>query len=355
MPASRLGYLFDKYTRNECSLEERYEFLELLQKSEHDEELRTLLKELAANTAPDAVLPHVTGDAMLKSILGKDFVEQQELPEHQLPGKLRSLRQPKTRKWLSVAAACAVLLGVIGFMLKYTGAKNIPVNTTSSSTGDIIVTTHTGERKAVELPDGTRIWLSPSSSLKYPPVFATGTRVVSLSGEAFFEVAHNPEKPFIIHSGMLHTKVLGTSFNIQAYESQENIAVTVVTGKVKVSNDKEVQNVELLPNQRVVFNKRTDKLLKESTDTTQAPDILKRKEGTFVYRSEPLQKLAADIETYFGVNIKVAEAIKQCRVVASFEITDRPQAILELIAISINGTLQAQNNQFILSGEACPD
>ncbi|MBX3255310.1 MAG: FecR domain-containing protein [Chitinophagaceae bacterium] len=346
MSASRIRYLFDKYIKNECSPSEHYEFSELVRENRHDGELKDLLRELVVNTGAEHTFSEGSANAILSSILSSG--EQQ-------PVKIRSLRNRNMAKWLSVAAAAVILLIVIGYAVKPAGKKDI-ISVTGVATAPNLVTVHTstGESKVVKLPDGTKIWMNPSSSLEYPMVFSNQEREVRLSGEAFFEVAHNPHKPFIIHSGALQTKVLGTSFNIQAYDSQENIAVTVVTGRVKVSNDKRVDSIELLPNQRVVFDKKTDKLIKENTSDGAAPDILKRKVGTFVYRDEPLQKLAKDIEAYFGVKIRLSEAIRHCGVVASFEITDKPEAILELIAISINGTLEVEDNGFTIYGDACP-
>lgn len=348
MPTSRLGYLFNKYIHNDCSLSERYEFLELLRENQNDEELKVLLAELAASTAPHVALPDASGEAILQSILGNDFTTEE--PVIQQPAKIKSLR---TARWIAVAAASVILLFSIGYIVNFSGKKNITAQTTPSATVKVVVHTVTGESKNVQLPDGTNIWLSPSSSLEYPSAFASKTREVYLSGEAFFEVAHNAEQPFIIHSGTLQTKVLGTSFNIQAYDDQENIAVTVVTGKVKVSNDKEVENIELLPNQRAVFDKKTDKLIKENTDSTKAPEMLRRKEGTFVYRDEPLHKVAKDIETYFGITVVVPNAIKDCHIAASFEITDTPTSALKPIAISINGTLEIKDNTYTIQGGTC--
>jgi ferric-dicitrate binding protein FerR (iron transport regulator) len=354
MSVSRVRYLFSRYIKNECSPSERYEFLELVRENRHDGELKALLRELVVNTGAEHILPDDSANVILRSILSGVPIKEQTTSEQQ-PVKIRSLHNRHIAKWLSVAAASVILLIMAGYAVKSVSKKDI-VFDTGAATAPHLVTVHTltGESKLVQLPDGTKIWLNPSSSLEYPLVFSNEKREVRLSGEAFFEVARNPDLPFIIHSGMLQTKVLGTSFNIQAYDNQENIAVTVVTGKVKVSNNKQVDNIELLPNQRAVFDKKTDRLIKENTSGGTASDILKRKAGTFVYHDEPLQKLAKDIEAYFGVKIHVSEAIRHCGVVASFEITDKPEAILELIAISINGTLQVEHNGFAIYGDACP-
>ncbi len=351
MSASRLRYLLDKYLNNEYTSAELDEFADLLEQPEHEDEVKAVLAALAGGTKPGRVLSDEAAQQMLKNILGNDIAADQ--------GKIKDIgkRAGKKALFMKWAAAAAVfaffVLGIRAFMQQDTES---PLSAAVRDAGNkVVVYTTTGERKEIVLPDGSKVWLSPSSALTYPYVFDNNKREVQLSGEAFFEVERAPEQPFIIYSGTIKTKVLGTSFNIQAYENQESIAVMVVTGKVKVSNDSEENDIELLPNQRAVFNKITDRLTKETTVEEQAPGMLKRKEGTFVYHNEPLQKITEDIEAYFGVKVEVAPPVKGCNVVASFEVTDSPASVLEIIAITIHGDLFFKNGTYIINGSGCPD
>ena len=95
--------------------------------------------------------------------------------------------------------------------------------------------TERAEYKYILLPDSTQVWLNAGSTLDYPEHFDEATREVTLVGEAYFDVKHAAEHPFIIHTGQIQTTVLGTAFNINAYTDRSNIQVSVSRGKVKVS------------------------------------------------------------------------------------------------------------------------
>lgn len=323
--------------------------LELLQAGAHDEEVKKLLEQLISEEKNELELPEPASHRILQSIIGEEEKESVPLA---MPG-----RRSTIFNWKAVAATVAVMITVTTlFLLQDNSAAETPPMAVAQQDNDgwQMVKTAAGERKNLRLADGTEIWLSPSSSLKYPQTFEAGIREVHLSGEAFFEVASNPTQPFVIHSGNIDTKVLGTSFNIQAYENQQEIAVMVVTGKVEVRNTEKPSNVQLVANERAVFHRKTTELTKLEAPEVEAPNILKRKEGMFVYKNEQLQKLIDDLQEYFGVNIQINEAIKACMVNANFYLTDDLHEILEPVAIMVNGELIPKNKDFIISGKGCP-
>jgi len=138
-----------------------------------------------------------------------------------------TFRQPvKWTRW-AVAACAALLLSVVAYEVLFT--ENLFPEKT------IITQTFPNDVRLLRLPDGTRVWINENSKLEYPEVFSGKQRKVTLTGEAFFEVKRDTSKPFIIHSGRIETTVLGTSFNIMAYNGKAPV-VAVRTGKVKVAN-----------------------------------------------------------------------------------------------------------------------
>lgn len=349
MSQSRLAYLFNKYISKECTPEERTELFGLLDTEEINGELKKLLDHLIATTSNEMRLPEESGHNIFQSII-KDPSHHASLSQ-EIQNK-NSIR----RLWWSIAAASVIFLFTVSYLF-FTNDENKISNTTVSATGYsqyLSVGTSTGQWKNIRLTDGTQVWLSPSSMLKYPSAFTGNLREVKLSGEAFFEVAHDTQHPFIIHSGNIETKVLGTSFNIQAYDNQDDISVTVVTGKVNVTDRTKVGNVELIANERAVFHRHTTKLEKENTVADNAPNMLKRKDGMFVYTYERLQKVIDDLQEYFDVEIKLAPEIKNCKVMANFYVKQDIQEILEPIALSINGSVLEKNNEFIITGKGCP-
>lgn len=112
------------------------------------------------------------------------------------------------------------------------------------------------ENQKIYLPDGSTAVVKAGSKLHYPSSFdSANTRDIYLEGEAFFDIRHNVSKPFIVHSGEISTTVLGTSFNIKAFPADKNITITVIRGKVKVSNRNKVVGT-ITRNQQITYNKQ---------------------------------------------------------------------------------------------------
>lgn len=346
----RLTYLFNKYINKELTAEENIELFRLIETEEIDEELKGVLDKLIDDTGGEILLPENSGEKILQAIVGDMPALTPEMPFN----KKRILHT-----WIKIAAASVILIGLFTFLFfdrDKTGKtiqKNAVVQTGAARLLHAATTTREGRN--VKLPDNTEVWLSPSSTIEYPASFTGSLREVKLSGEAFFEVAHDATHPFVIYSGNIETKVLGTSFNIQAYDNQEEINVTVVTGKVNVTHKNKSEHIELIANERAVFHRKTTALIKEETNTIAAPTMLKRKEGEFVYKGERLQKVMDDLHEYFGITINVASSVKECPISFNVYLTDKIEEILEPIAISINGNIQKHGEVYFIDGKACPD
>lgn len=159
-----------------------------------------------------------------------------------------------------------------------------------------------GEYKVV-LTDGTAVWLNSDSYLQYPLRFTGGKRRVFLEGEAYFEVAHDAGKPFIVETGGQKLTVLGTSFNISAYTDDARTLTTLVTGSVSVVNKASLEERMLVPGQQARLDGKTDLFEIAGVDVGQ---VLGWKNGLFVFDDQDLwqvmQKLARwyDVEVVFG-------------------------------------------------------
>ena len=354
MSQSRLAYLFHRYVNKEHTPAEKAELFSLIEKEDIDEELKTLLGKMIEGSEAEMQLSEDAGDKILKVIVGDVPQPSAEIPVS---------RKTVILAWLSTAVASVIFIGLFAYFIFRPGKSDKtgdqPTATTTIASSLLHISTTTGEGKNIKLPDGTQVWLSPSSVLEYPASFrGKDLREINLSGEGFFEVAHDPAHPFIIHSGNIETRVVGTSFNIQAYDNQEEINVMVVTGKVNVTNRAKVENVELVANQRAVFYRKTTARVKQETDTIAAPIMLKRKKGEFEYKAQRLQKVIDDLHEYFGVKIQAAAAIKECPVTFNFYLSDKRsdkiEEILEPIALSMNGSVQKKEEGFFIDGKACP-
>jgi ferric-dicitrate binding protein FerR (iron transport regulator) len=176
-----------------------------------------------------------------------------------------------------------------------------------------------GEKTIITLLDGTRITLDADSKLTYPMHFGEGPREVYLEGEAYFEVIHDANKPFIVHTGVVSTTDLGTKFNVNAFPDDENIIVSLEEGKVGVSmNESGVKkgDIILAPTQQLIYNKG------EETNTVQHFDLQKAmgwKDNILIFDNEPLSKVLISLERSFGVKFELADQrFAHCIVKANF-------------------------------------
>jgi ferric-dicitrate binding protein FerR (iron transport regulator) len=163
--------------------------------------------------------------------------------------------------------------------------------------------TKPGERAKVTLSDGTQIWLNAGSFLKYPKEFKGYTREVYLTGEAFFDVAKDKKHPFIIHTDKMDTKVLGTSFNVQAYPDQTTQEVSVLTGRVNVKSTVTEENVYVTPGQKVVFKSKNNKL--QAFKDIPVNTISLWRKNIMVFEETPLPEVIATINRNYNVAVEI--------------------------------------------------
>ena len=165
-----------------------------------------------------------------------------------------------------------------------------------------------GQKVSTILPDGTKVKLNAGSKLITPDRFKTGRREVTLIGEAFFEVAENPEKPFIIHIADLNVVVLGTSFNIDAYTlNKDHTSIAVATGKVRVSasNDSS-EAIELIPGQMLTHVRKTGVMKVQNFDWDKE---LAWKDNVLVFKNDNIDTIISELKRWYGVEVRLDKAI----------------------------------------------
>lgn len=183
-----------------------------------------------------------------------------------------------------------------------------------------------GEHAQIKLSDGTQIWLNAGSILKYPKEFKGDTREVYLSGEAFFDVAKDKKHPFIIHTNKMDTKVLGTSFNVQAYPDQTTQEVSVATGRVNVKSTVTDENVYVTPGQKVVFKSQDNKL--QAFKDIPVNTISLWRKNIMVFEETPLPEVVATINRNYNVSIEVKnKSLNDLKISAYFKELPAEQVI----------------------------
>jgi ferric-dicitrate binding protein FerR (iron transport regulator) len=157
-------------------------------------------------------------------------------------------------KW-TAAAACVALLSIAGYRLFGNGNGNENTENTVSDVQMLAIETQNEQMQKIMLPDSSIVWLNGGSRIEYPENF-TEQREISLTGEAYFQVTHRESKPFKVHTAKLDVIVLGTIFNVMAYDDNTDIVVTLVEGKVALPFEGDhLQQTIMKSNQQAVFNK----------------------------------------------------------------------------------------------------
>jgi ferric-dicitrate binding protein FerR (iron transport regulator) len=159
-----------------------------------------------------------------------------------------------------------------------------------------------GQRSNHRLPDGTEVWLNAESRLTYPEKFDDTLRRVQLTGEAFFEVAKDPQRPFIVEAGGIKTQALGTAFNIHAYPEEDITKIALLEGKVRVQNANSVQTTLLSPGEELLISNKNSDI---STQPFNYESTFGWKEGILIFEGADFISFMSTIEEWYGVDVKV--------------------------------------------------
>lgn len=169
-----------------------------------------------------------------------------------------------------------------------------------------VLTTPRGGEFNVTLSDGTRVWLNAESQLIFPEVFVNECRLVELSGEAYFEVAENVQKPFIVKTKEVDVRVLGTHFNVKAFPEEERTVTTLAEGSVELQAGN--RKIILTPNQQGEYFSGKERFQIHQVDAT---DVIAWKNGKFVFWKERLETIMGTIARWY--NLEVAYENQQVR------------------------------------------
>jgi len=195
-----------------------------------------------------------------------------------------------------------------------------------------------GEYKLV-LADGTKVWVNAESKLRFPVNFnGAATREVYLEGgEAYFKVSKNKELPFIVHSGNMSIKVLGTSFNVNAYS--KSIKTTLIEGHVQINAGS--KSLDLLPDQQATFNLQSNNLSKENIDVE--ADIA-WKDGWMIFQSTELKDVMEQLGRWYDYNIVFdSEKLKQVHFGGKLRKSNEVGTLLRIIEKTNSVNIEVRN------------
>jgi transmembrane sensor len=345
-----LAYLFDRYFRGVATPEEKKALMELMAQESHEEDVRRLMEETWKDFQPGGP---VFEEAKSQSILQHALADAPEVRPRKAPSRIF----PITR--VAAAAILLVVLGALYFRGRQTDSRgraavavrvrpritrDIPPGTDgavltladgrrivldSVQNGELPVQGNTsilkqggrlaymehghagekilyntmtiprGKQYQLILPDGSHVWLNAASSIRYPAAFAGKERKVEMTGEAYFEVAKNAVKPFRVKIGEAEVEVLGTHFNIMAYDEEATVKTTLLEGAVKVTRAH--ASGMLRPGQEAQLNKNGEGIT--VIDDAPLSEAVAWKNGMFFFNQASLQTVMRQIARWYDVEI----------------------------------------------------
>jgi transmembrane sensor len=304
MLQDRFALLVTKKMLGDLTTAETQELDVMLQQADHAAQYRALQRfwnQQEKDAKPDV-------EKALQKVWSQITPEAQYAPKEEQATKV----VPFWKKPL--AAVLALLLTVLAIAIylattnKTEFAKTNPKNNDNNelpANGEIEKQNAKGTRSLITLADGSKVWLNADSKLQYPNTFKGNTREVTLVGEAFFDIAKNKQKPFIIHLQAGTVRVLGTSFNIKAYEGSKWVETSVLTGKVAFipavsKNNQNTDTTFLTPNMKAVYEPGSGEL---KTASTIGEEDKAWTEGKMIFRSMKLEEIGKSLERNFGKEV----------------------------------------------------
>lgn len=360
MPEERIKYLFHTYFKGSPSLEERKELLSLIRQTEHEQLIRHYMKEAWTSLQEKNIFTDFEQDNLVDKILAANSQIMKPLTLNTPP---RYHVQFLKTLWFRYAAIILLILGVSTYLwFNHTSlpanSKN-PINPSSDIAavsnkatltladgttilldsaangnlaqqgnaqvvklangqiaynlnglpkGEVMLNTMStpkGGQYQLTLPDGTKVWLNAASSITYPAVFGDKSRPVKVTGEVYFEVAQNKQKPFLVDvDGKSLVEVLGTQFNVNSYKNEEAIKTTLVDGSVKVSDG--VGALVLEPGQQaqLLQGRSLNKV-----NNVNLEQVLAWKNGFINLEGNDLQEVMKQLERWYDIDVRYEGAI----------------------------------------------
>lgn len=243
---------------------------------------------------------------------------------------------------VKVAASVALLLvsaAAVYFIAQRPGTQVQPVAST------ILLANHSNKVKRIALPDGTAVWLNSESSLTYDrQLYNQKDRTVKIEGEVFFDVSHNPQKPFHVQAGDVSTTVLGTAFNIEAYPGEKNTRVTLLRGKVGVNAN--ANQFILSPGQRMTYSHNNHKMDVSNVETDGTADWIN---GTLVFDDLPLTDVLKRVEMAFAIHITCrTPGLLENKYLAGTYSQDDPASVLKKILFIHDLKFTRKGNEYTI-------
>lgn len=342
MTQDRLSYLFERCLNQSATPAERDEWIAMAAMPEHEHIVNDLLSKAYSEAGPADQPDLTTSNSILSAILSSSDIR----PE---PRRIFFLHQ-----WKFVAAAAVLIVattillvmflnrpvkkasenfvqatqilpGQQGAILTLADGTRVSLDTIKQAVvamqhgvtakvanGSLIyegegnkvayntMSTPNGRQFQLTLPDGTRVWLNAASSIRYPTVFRENRRLVEVTGEAYFEVAKNPSRTFVVNvNGKTEVEVLGTEFNVSAYGNEADVRTTLIAGAVVISAGSSAEKIRMRPDQQVRFSNNRLQLIED----VQVDKVIAWKNWKFNFEGQSFVEICRELERWYDIEI----------------------------------------------------
>lgn len=323
--------LLIKFLNNKCTETELNEALRWIDADASDEDGRKLAFE-------DWKAWKETSDTKENEKFPAIFDKIQERIDNTANGNTiepeKTLTLHSVRRWITKAAAI-LLIPVLTFLF-YTLSekKNLSDHYANLVVDSLEVIAPMGSRTVVLLSDGSEVHLNYGSKIKYPQFFTGDARNVVLTGEGFFKVAHNPERPFIVKAGNLNIKAVGTAFNVMAYPDESVIETTLINGKVILEgnkfNKKDKTIGTMTPGQHVEYNTLNGNV---SSTEGKVERYTSWTVGKLIFEDTPIVEVSERLSRMFNVDFEIMDELKDYIYTVTLEDESLTQ-VLDLMTIA---------------------
>ncbi len=253
---------------------------------------------------------------------------------------LHPKRKARLDRWMLRIAASLVIVSIVSYTAWYF---------TASTENQLEVVSKNGIEKII-LNDGSLVWMRGESKVMYYEKQNDGARYTTFEGEALFEVVKDASHPFIVQCGDVKVKVLGTSFSIKT--NPEHVELTVLTGKVNLSSSTNMEGIDVLPQEKVIY-KSNGEFEKLSTNQQEIASITKNTDYNMQFTNNEMHDVIEKIESKFNVSVKLSDKnIRDCKITADF--TDQSlEKSLQLITEVLDVTYSIKDNTVTITGTGC--
>ncbi len=217
---------------------------------------------------------------------------------------------------------------IVGSELTYDNGDRIVERTNIDEVSMMTLTTPRGGQYQIVLPDGSKVWLNADTKLSYPSKFVGRTRIVQLEGEAYFEVAQNKEKPFIVHTAKEKVEVLGTHFNLNSYTEEVISSVVLLEGKVKVTLPNHTSEI-LKPGQQSVIEKGAMRL-----QSVEVSESVAWKNGKFSFNNESLESVMRKLSRWYDIQVVLPPDLENISIWGSISRYDSFDKVMEIVKMT---------------------